>query len=250
MNRNIILLSLLVFISCSENRNKNIHESSIVRIEKILLEKKNRLLNNFEIAHELNPEKYYGDYAKARELIELSDALDVVLTNEKYNTKDYDSLMYKTLEIINNSEIYDEGFKLQMKEWLNKWLKDPPQGNRVPLFQVEMNIYMNDLYEALYSNASNYDYRVNKINTVVIDAKNNVAVGETYTAKIGLLAYDSTSVPTVILDNGSYLEFKDGYHIFRSSSSSPGIRTISGYMQLDHNGSIIEQHFVHSYEVK
>ncbi len=93
------------------------------------------------------------------------------------------------------------------------------------------------------------DYKVNKLDAIVKANASVVMVGQPYEAQIILAGFDSTKTPQVFLDDGTELEVENGMGLFSRTHNSEGDFTLSGKLQLDNGGQLIEKPFSAPYRV-
>lgn len=90
---------------------------------------------------------------------------------------------------------------------------------------------------------------VNTLKAVVIPERSLVFKGEEYKARVMLAAYDSTKMPEVQLEDGTMLPVEGGMGIYTATSSTPGVRSWAGTIQLENEGSVLSRPFEATYEV-
>ena len=93
------------------------------------------------------------------------------------------------------------------------------------------------------------DINVNVLQAVVIPNSSYVFRGQEYRAQVFLAGYDSTQAPEVLLDDGTMLEVESGRGIYTQTSSSTGIRTWGGTIQIEDEGNVISRDFTAQFEV-
>jgi gliding motility-associated protein GldM len=100
----------------------------------------------------------------------------------------------------------------------------------------------------LLKNIDILDFRVNKIEALVIPQSQNVMRGSAYQADIVLSAQDSTQQPKVFVNN-HFLPDEAGGH-FVANTSSTGTFPVTGYIEVTHSdGSVLRRDFSTQYFV-
>ena len=77
-------------------------------------------------------------------------------------------------------------------------------------------------------------FKFNKIEAIVKAKSNYVLMGDPYEAEVFIAASDSTITPTIKLNGGGQLKIKDGKGIYKGNTSSVGMKSWGGVIELIH----------------
>jgi hypothetical protein len=115
---------------------------------------------------------------------------------------------------------------------------------------LDLTLCISEILDEIIQQVNEGSVAFNKLEVVILESANIVSIGEEYSAKIGIRAYDSTCVPIVKLGD-SKLRVEEGYGIYTVRSSTPGEKKYKGtiFISLE-DGRIISRNFMESYIVK
>jgi gliding motility-associated protein GldM len=101
----------------------------------------------------------------------------------------------------------------------------------------------------LYNKIESGSFKFNKLEATIIPNTNYVLKGNEYTADIFLAAFDTTQIPTIIVD-GKPIPIKNGRGVYTVSGGAPGVRKWGGIIQMKAtDGTVIEKPFKAEYQV-
>jgi len=135
----------------------------------------------------------------------------------------------KTDPIIGN-----EGNKVP---WENANFEHLPLAGVVTLMskmQADIRNAESDVLNYLYGQIDAGSFKFNKIEAIVNAPTNYVLKGQPYTAQVFIAASDSTVDPIIKLDGGQVLPVKSGKGIFTGNTSTPGVKTWGGVIEMEH----------------
>ncbi len=89
-----------------------------------------------------------------------------------------------------------------------------------------------DMLTYLYSGISGREIGFNKIEAIVTAPSNYVLMNEPFKAEVFIAASDSTIAPVIKLNGGSTLPVENGKGIYTGSTSTPGIKSFGGVIEL------------------
>jgi hypothetical protein len=219
------------------------------------------LLNEFDKARMINPNKLLPFHKQAskihnksstiNQIIETNSSIDSIIISiteyvswfkTSFGKQDNDihkiaSLIERQLSIFVNNDL-----SMQQKRFMIR----------------KLNCELLDLeYEALqfvFNSIDNSDYKFNRLEPVLFLTKPRTKSGETFIAKIGMAAYDSTrhNIVEIYVNGKTHLiEPQDGFGIYRRSHSSSGIYDIEGAIKCtDYQGGMRVFPFNFKYSVE
>jgi gliding motility-associated protein GldM len=113
-------------------------------------------------------------------------------------------------------------------------------------YQNDIRSAETDAIQFLLGQTDRSDFRVNKVQAMVIPVSKNVFTGSEYRAQIVLSAVDSTKKPEYFIGGQKI----DNSGLYRAGASSIGTKKYSGYLQIpDNNGNLLKYDFDDEYYV-
>ncbi len=100
--------------------------------------------------------------------------------------------------------------------------------------QADVRTSEADVLSFLYSQIDAGSFKFNKIEAIVNAPTNYVLKGQPFTAQVFIAASDSTVDPVIKLSGGQTLPVKNGKGIFTGNTSTPGIKTFGGVIEMVH----------------
>ncbi len=100
--------------------------------------------------------------------------------------------------------------------------------------QADIRNAESDVLSYLFSQIDAGSFKFNKIEAIVNAPTNYVLKGQPYTAQVFIAASDSTVDPVIKLNGGSTLPVKNGKGIFTGNTSTPGVKTWGGVIEMVH----------------
>jgi len=100
--------------------------------------------------------------------------------------------------------------------------------------QADIRNAESDVLSYLFSQIDAGSFKFNKIEAIVNAPTSYVLKGQPYTAQVFIAASDSTVDPVIKLNGGTTLPVKNGKGIFTGNTSTPGIKTFGGVIEMVH----------------
>lgn len=127
------------------------------------------------------------------------------------------------------------------KSWEQSMFEMMPLSAAVTLltkYQSDIRTAEMDMIQYLKAQTDASDFRVNKIEALVVPNSNYVMKGSKYTAKIVLSAVDSTARPTYFVGNEKLGESG----VYERAATATGLQKYSGYIRLPGNDGIVRNY--------
>ncbi len=252
MQRNIIVLVFLIsLLSCRDGKNDiSILEYDLDRIELSLASNTLEKIEKFQREYVMNPAKWGTQHYKAEYIVALADSLLREIHNSESLKPAVQSIIYTISDGIDLLKLQNEHSQLLREQRFNYWKNNEYFAHQRYSLAIDIRLCINDILDELYNQVDLNSFNFNVIKPIVIDSSNVVRVGETYTAMIGLLAYDSTCMPGVWMDE-YHLDVQSGTGIYRASSNIPGEKRFGGKIKvISRNHEVKTLFYERTYEVK
>ena len=245
-----IIVACLLLGSCNNSKNaETVLASDLTRIESSLSSSISDRLNGMHIDYELNPTKWIVTLEKAKYLESIADSLLQVIYSEEDLDAGVNGIIGEFMGVASLLELDNKEFERNRITRLNYWMENTVSNAQRVSLSIDLRLCVLDILDELIFQAEVGSIPFNVLKPIILESSNTVSVGEPYIAKIGIQAYDSTSLPIISVD-GIELEMQDGFGIYRSTSNKSGIKKISGTIELMYNRKTISTEFEEDYEVK
>lgn len=140
------------------------------------------------------------------------------------------------------------------KAWLVANFESMPSAGVMALMskmQADVRNAESTMLSYLYQNIGGTDFKFNKIEAIVTAPSNYVLMNQPFTAQVFIAASDSTTTPVIKMDGGAELNVENGKGIFTGNTSSAGVKSFGGVIELKQpkTGKILTFPFKSEYTV-
>jgi gliding motility-associated protein GldM len=147
---------------------------------------------------------------------------------------------------VNNAGLID-GFKSNLSTddvlgqegvpvpWIVAHFEQLPLAGVVALMskmQSDIRNAESEMLTYLYAEIRGSDIGFNKIEAIVTAPSNYVLMNQSFNAEVFIAASDSTMAPVIKLNDGSTMPVENGKGLYKGSTSTPGIKSFGGVIEL------------------
>jgi gliding motility-associated GldM-like protein len=249
-----IILAVFLLVSCKNNIDISNKINSMLKVT----DSDNKIyMRKLEQGYVWNPVKAGPFYEKAKHINQLSDRIHAKVSDKSSCDTELLKEIKNFFEIV--LSFYWENETLELKSMSDKialfessYLHGERLVNETKLFlKYDLNIIRNEIVRHLYTKIDKNDFKFNYIEPVVLANKKVLKLGEIYSAKIIVAAYDTTVIPNYSV-NGELLDWFNGDGIYKVKTNKKGSFEWNGIMKYYNpaSGQYDEFPFSSSYVVK
>lgn len=226
--RYLPILFILLLFGCQPNSNI---QKQIELQESFIDNKYHLLLSDFHLKYTVNPAKYMGLYDYVEGLKERFDALEKeLLLTDGYGDKSKEIVFnyYKMVESGLTHGYLEDEFK-KCKSCINDILL----GKSLTMQERKMTVlflktFNTTLIENVIENETWGDFKFNVIRPIIVSDRNKLKMGETYEARVMLVAMDTTRHPIYKIENALVEYGLEGEGIVRFKTNKRGVQKWGG----------------------
>lgn len=123
--------------------------------------------------------------------------------------------------------------KVKKKSWESHYFKNRPAFSAMyELIRIQHTVRNaeREMLGYLWQNLGNSCYKFDAIKAVIIPHRTEVALGDTFSGDVGLLAYLFGGSPDIRVKNGSVSESTEGTSTYREKATQKGKNTVEGHI--------------------